>query len=761
MVNFFARGLWVLTAVAFIVLVAQPIGIKLHFMLSIAALLIMFTISTFRLSGIWRHVFLAFSSALIIRYVYWRVTETIPNPSNLLDFIPGIALLAAELYCLGMLALGLFVSAQPVTRPQAPQLADDELPTVDVFVPSYNEDQDLVAVTLAAAKALDYPRDKLTVYLLDDGGTDEKIYAADPVVAAKAAERKRSMQVLCAELGVRYLTRQRNLHAKAGNLNNGMAHSSAELVVVFDADHVPAREFLRETVGFFTADPKLFLVQTPHFFVNPDPLERNLSTFSKMPSENEMFYGAIQKGLDSWNAAFFCGSAAVLRRTALDEVGGFAGVTITEDCETALELHARGWKSLYVQKPLIAGLQPETFAAFIGQRSRWCQGMMQIFMLKNPLFKRGLSLAQRLCYLSSNLFWWFPVSRLIFMVSPLFFILFNLQIYDASPQDFVAYTLTYVAAVMLTQNYLYGRLRWPWISELYEYVQSVYLAGALASAFLNPRSPKFNVTQKGASLAEDNLSRLALPFYLIFGILVLASAYTVARYIAEPASRDLLFVVGIWNIFNTVLAGLALGVVSERRERRSVQRLATNRSGELTVNGQRVPVLLADASIGGLKVKTADLGGQRLAPGRQAASIRVPSRDGAIAFEAPVTISSVSTVDGARLLGLRFSTIGGDRYRLVADVAYSDLTGMREMRAARHRRRNLVAATLQTAFWGVRETARGLFFALFRRAPAPVQAVSEPLPGLPMPTRSDDSAVPVATPQLEPGLPRAGTFSVA
>ncbi|TCR65621.1 UDP-forming cellulose synthase catalytic subunit [Bosea sp. BK604] len=768
--KFAIRGLWVLIATIFTVFVTQPIGIKLHFMLSLSALAVMLAISTLRLAGIWRHIFLALASMLIIRYIYWRVTETIPDPSQLLDFIPGVMLIAAELYCIGMLGLGLFVNAQPVTRPQAPQLSDQELPTVDVFVPSYNEDQDLVAVTLAAAKALDYPGDKLTVYLLDDGGTDEKIYAADPVAAAKAAARRRSMQTLCAELGVRYLTRQRNLHAKAGNLNNGLANSTGELVVVFDADHVPAREFLRETIGFFGREPKLFLVQTPHFFVNPDPLERNLSTFAKMPSENEMFYGAIQKGLDSWNAAFFCGSAAVLRRTALDEVGGFAGVTITEDCETALELHARGWKSLYVQKPLIAGLQPETFEAFVGQRSRWGQGMMQIFMLKNPLFKRGLSLAQKLCYLSSNLFWWFPFSRLIFMISPLFFILFNLQIYDASPQDFVAYTLTYIAAVLLTQNYLYGRLRWPWISELYEYVQSVYLAGALASAFLNPRAPKFNVTQKGTSLSEDNLSRLALPFYVIFGVLVAATIYTVARYVAEPASRDLLFVVGIWNIFNTVLAGLALGVVSERRERRSVQRLATNRRGELLVQGQPVPVLLMDASIGGLKVKVADLAGQPLSPGRHSALIRVPRSDGEGVFEAPVTISSVRTVEGARLLGLRFSAVGGDRHGLVADVAYGDLAGVRAMRAARHRQRNLVLATLETAIWGIRETARGLFFALFRRTPTPAAVADvEALPRVPAPVSaaepSEDAAI--ASPRHEPGLrleprlPQAGAFSAA
>ena len=100
-----------------------------------------------------------------------------------------------------------------------------------------------------------------------------------------------------------------------------------------------------------------------------------------------MFYGIIQRGLDKWNAAFFCGSAAVLRREALDDTDGFSGVSITEDCETAIELHARGWKSVYVDKPLIAGLQPATFASFIGQRSRWAQGMMQILRFRFPLLQ--------------------------------------------------------------------------------------------------------------------------------------------------------------------------------------------------------------------------------------------------------------------------------------------------------------------------------------------------------------------------------------
>lgn len=168
---------------------------------------------------------------------------------------------------------------------------------------------------------MDYPRDKLSVYLLDDGGTDQKCNSDNPVTAHAARARRAELQKLCADLGVHYLTREKNVHAKAGNLNAALPKTSGDLVAVFDADHAPTRDFLVRTVGHFADDPRLFLVQTPHFFLNPDPVERNLSLFEKMPSENEMFYGVIQRGLDKWNAAFFGGSAALLRR-ALEERAG-------------------------------------------------------------------------------------------------------------------------------------------------------------------------------------------------------------------------------------------------------------------------------------------------------------------------------------------------------------------------------------------------------------------------------------------------------
>ncbi|MFD2031829.1 glycosyltransferase [Ancylobacter dichloromethanicus] len=230
-------------------------------------------------------VALTLGVAMVSRYVYWRTTSTLPPVEDLSNFIPALLLYVAEMYSVTLLALSLFVVSAPHPPRTAPAIAPGAEPTVDIFVPSYNEDVGLLATTLAAAVAIDYPRDRFKVWLLDDGGTDQKCEQHDLAAAREAQTRRQTLSELCSQLGVNYLTRPRNEHAKAGNLNHALGHSSGELIVVFDADHAPARSFLRETLGYFNENPRIFLVQTPHFFINPDPVERSLDTWRRMPSE--------------------------------------------------------------------------------------------------------------------------------------------------------------------------------------------------------------------------------------------------------------------------------------------------------------------------------------------------------------------------------------------------------------------------------------------------------------------------------------------
>jgi cellulose synthase (UDP-forming) len=559
---------------------------------------------------------------------------------------------------------------------------------------------------------MDYPADKFTVWLLDDGGTVQKRKSANVSDARAAEARYKTLQQLCEDLGVRYLTRERNEHAKAGNLNNGLAHSTGELIAVFDADHAPARDFLLETVHYFETEPKLFLVQTPHFFLNPDPVERNLRTFERMPSENEMFYGIIQRGLDKWNAAFFCGSAAVLNRKALEVSKGFSGVSITEDCETALDLHGLGWHSIYVDRPLIAGLQPATFASFIGQRSRWAQGMMQILRFRFPPLKRGLSFPQRLCYMSSTLFWLFPFPRTIFLFAPLFYLFFDLQIFTSSGGEFLVYSLTYMIVNMLMQNYLYGSFRWPWISELYEYVQTVHLLPAVVSVMLNPRKPTFKVTAKDESVSVSRLSEISRPFFVIFAVLVIAFFISVYRVYAEPYKADVTLVVGGWNLLNIIIAGCALGVVSERGERQSSRRIRVSRRCEFGIGDRWFTATIENVSVHGaaLQVYTEGFRG-----------IGVESNKGIIRFqpysdlpigELPVDIRNFESVGDVTSIGCRYMPEKASDHRLIADLIFANSAQWTQFQTARRNNPGLLRGTIWFLGVALYQTTRGLGYLL-------------------------------------------------
>ncbi len=713
---------WALCAALALGFLTQPVGLTAQGVLCAAAGAGMLALwLLFPRRGLARMAFLALGTAVVIRYAYWRVTGTLPTLDDPVSFGLGVVLALAELYCVLILTVSLIINVAPLARGAAPVLPEADLPTVDIFIPSYNESAEILGLTLAAARNLDYPAGRATVWLLDDGGTDQKCADPDPARAGAARARRAALQALCAGLGVRYLTRARNAHAKAGNLNNGLTQARADLVLVLDADHAPFRPFLRETVGLFARDPKLFLVQTPHVFINPDPIERNLRTFTRMPSENEMFYGVTQAGLDKWNGSFFCGSAALLRRSALDAVGGFSGVTITEDCETAFELHARGWTSAYVDRPLIAGLQPETFADFIGQRARWCQGMFQIMLLKNPLFKRGLKPIQRLCYLSSMTFWFFPLPRLIFMLAPLLHIFFDVKIFVSSIDEALVYTATYVVANMMMQNYLYGHVRWPWVSELYEYVQGVYLARSIVSVVLSPRKPSFTVTNKGLGLDRDHLSGLAWPFFAIFGALAAGCATAAWRYLYEPGVTSLMLVVGLWCLFNLVIAGAALGVVAERRQTERSHSLPVNRRAVASVGGAVFEVVVERASAEGCRLRRCDgstwpAAAEAGSPGR----IVLAEGSGAVLAFRPRAGLSGDTWEVAWEVAP--AEAGAPLFRGLAELIYGDVSALQAFLSGRRRPKDLLSGSLRFLAWGITEPVRAVTYALRDRGAAPAAA---------------------------------------
>ncbi|WP_114417616.1 UDP-forming cellulose synthase catalytic subunit [Marinospirillum perlucidum] len=591
--------------------VVMPMDSLGQLLSAVTLLCLMWVCESFRESSRWgdfaRILVLVLGCFLTLRYLSWRGIYTL-SAVDWMTLIVVLLLFTAEIYSSCIHVLGCIINAVPLKRPllslkDLPEGTD--LPSVDVLVPSYNEDAELLETTLRAALMMQYPAEKLNVHLLDDGGTDQKVNSDNAQVAAAARQRRAELQALCQRLGCRYLTRPRNEKAKAGNLNHALQFVEGDLVVVLDADHVPTVDFLDHTVPWFVRHDDIFLVQTPHFMINPDPVDRNLlQSFSRMPSENDMFYQTIQRGLDFWEASFFCGSAAVLRRKHLDEVGGLAGDSITEDCETAFDLHSKGYRSVYVDRPMVAGLAPETFTGFVTQRMRWAQGMTQILLLKKPYKAPGLKWHQRVGYMSSILFWMFPFARSIFLLSPLAYLYFGMQVYNASFMEILAFTLPHIIGTYMVSSFLFGRTRWPLISELYEIMQCVFSLVAIVKVFINPRKPSFMVTPKGDTLDEEFVSPLAKPFYVLFALLILGFFTGAYRFWAEPLTRDLTTVVLLWNLFNFLTVFAALGALLERRQKRVAPRLPIKEEGRLRLgDDQALACKLLDISANGSRLR--------------------------------------------------------------------------------------------------------------------------------------------------------------
>ncbi len=405
-----------------------------------------------------------------------------------------------------------------------------------------------------------------------------------------------------------YITRNDNSHAKAGNLNHAMKLTNGELICVFDCDHVATRIFLQATVGGFLKDPRLALVQTPHFFYSPDPFERNLSVGRNIPNEGMLFYGPIQRGNDNWNATFFCGSCAVIRRSALEEIGGFAVETVTEDAHTALKMQRLGWGSAFIDIPLAAGLATERLVLHIIQRTRWARGMTQIFRLDNPLFGRGLTFQQRLCYLSAMLYYQFAIPRIIFLTAPLAYLLFNLNIIYSSASLVFAYALPHLFLSIYLNSRLNGRYRYSFWGEIYDLVLAFHIVLPTVVTMLFPKRGKFNVTDKGGLLNVGYFDfSVVRPHLVIAFLLLIAVVWGIVRAFAwdhfavDP--KVIALNVG-WGLYSLIFLLAAIAVARETRQTRKTIRIDV-----------KIPALIHYASGISSRSETADLsmGGCRVA----------------------------------------------------------------------------------------------------------------------------------------------------
>lgn len=606
--NKFFRGfVMALLAIMFYLVISAHYNIAIQFLIGYGSIIFMFVVLHLKKIGklnAFTELFLKLLGlTVVLRYMYWRTFFSLQY-EGFLDYTGSLLLYGAEFFAVGIYLFGIFTSLAVLHRKPI-DLADyeeHEYPYVSIFVPTYNEPDDMIETTLLAALAIDYPHNKYEVCLLDDGGTDQKCNDSNPKKAKDAQDRRKNLSAFCNRVGAKYITRAKNEHAKAGNLNNALNLTTGDLILILDTDHIPAQQFLRRTVGWFLKEPKMFLVQTPHSFYNADPIEKNLRMTGISIAENDMFYKYIQKGHDFWESSFFCGSAAVLRRKYLDELGGIAGETITEDAETAIKLHDKGYKSAYIDESMVRGLQAESFDALVLQRVRWTQGMVQIFILKNPFLSRQLKWYQKLSYTSASFFWFFAYSRVVFFIAPLCYLFFGMKIYNANGSELLAYVVPHMVMAVSMAYFLYGKVRNPFFSELYETALSFFTLPAIISTIRNPRNPTFEVTPKGEELTKDFVSDLAIIFVVVLTFLVLGLFAAIWRIFYDSANYDVIIMTSLWNIFNIALIIAALGITSEKRELRKAIRMPLNQDVQVSVGQKYFDGIIEDISENGVRI---------------------------------------------------------------------------------------------------------------------------------------------------------------
>jgi cellulose synthase (UDP-forming) len=286
-------------------------------------------------------------------------------------------------------------------------------------------------------------------------------------------------------------------------------------------------------------------------------------------------------------------------------------------------------------------------------------------------------------------------------------------------------------------------------------VQAVFLGRAIFSVVMNPRKPTFNVTAKGQTVDKEHLSALALPYFVIFGALSAAAIWASWRYFSEPAGNDLLLICGAWNLLNLTIAGVALGVVSERPERRRAQRLGIMRRGMLEiVGGSSVAVTIDDVSTGGIRLRMLDDAFPKMRPGATIAMLRLNLEGGGETNEAiALVLRRAGHDDHGPFFGMEFIQLTPPQYKLIASLLYQDWSVFERFRSGRRQAKNVLVGSLRFLLWSFLYSLRATRLALVRKkaeaapAPAAAEEAAAAIPQPSMATQTTATIAPAAKPE--------------
>lgn len=525
-----------------------------------------------------------------LRYLSWRVETTLPVEGDIsAEAIFAWGLFGIEVMVWIDTAILFLMLSRPrdnsadADRGEARLRATNEgdLPTVDVFIATYNEDLDVLEKTIIGAQSLDWPSNRLRVCILDDGKRDW-------------------LRDHCAERGVDYFTRETNEHAKAGNINAAIARTEGEFFLVLDADFIPQENFLYRAMGLFE-DPKVGIVQIPHSFYNPDPMQANLRLRKVLPDDQRLFFGTIMAGRDGWNAAFCCGSNSITRRSAMEEIGNKLPTgSITEDMLLTLALLRKGYATRYLNERLAIGLAPESLSAMYVQRARWARGAVQIMFLKEGPFGPGLKWHERLMFIPLH---WLaqPLVVVATLLTPLICLWTGWSpLRDASTADILFYQLPTLVAVVAGLRLISPNGFFPVASMVHTCIQAPRIIPTVLTTLIRPHGHAFKVTPKGQAAGGAALDKMMvfLPAALIIatGLGIYLNADINTRVLESSLQLPLLV---IWAVLGMIVLTIVQAVAISSGEGAADDFFPMDRAPcfLITAEGQRVPAALDRMSL--------------------------------------------------------------------------------------------------------------------------------------------------------------------
>lgn len=513
------------------------------------------------------------SGFVIIQFIYlvWRLFYTIPNGS-IVEIIAGSLLYLAEFMGFIQAFTLVILFWKPYKRAEKSLAELKELPTVDILIATYNENIEILERTVVGCLSIDYPKELLKIYFCDDG---------DRAMVKKLAEKH------CVE----FIARPTHEHAKAGNLNYALTKTSGEIIVTQDADMVPKREFLQRTLGHFSKELVGF-IQTPQTFFNSDIFQHNLYLDGEINNEQDFFMRSLEEGKDRFNAVLYVGSNALFRRAALDSIGGFTTGVITEDMATGLLLQNNGWEGVFVNEALASGLSPETLADYVKQRDRWGRGNVQVIKKYRLNTLKKLSFMQKWFYLDGVMFWYAGLYKLIFLLSPFLYLVFNISSLKTTLAQLVIFWLPAFLSGSLMYKSVARKKYNSFISNIYELVTAPQVSWAVwkETLFSPKKNKKFHVTVKGIQGEKGYFDwRNCKVQILLLGANYFALIYYILHLNFNHLQWwDVLSINIYWLFYNIFSLSVAVSVAYERP--RMPMNIPVDYEGEIVKGNQVIPV---------------------------------------------------------------------------------------------------------------------------------------------------------------------------